>query len=94
MHPGPFSSLLAASQACEGDAGDPWEARELGEGGKDVVGWEHADLELVAGVVLVYLGVDGADRDVVAPEDLERALGAAAGFFEGISRPAASRRSG
>ena len=41
------------------------------------------ELGLVAGALFVYLGVNGADGDAVAPEDLERVLEPAIGFFEG-----------
>ena len=70
-------------EAHQEDAGDLREAGELGEGRMDVVGWGDANLELVEGALFVYLGVDGADGDAVAPEDLERVLGPAIGFIEG-----------
>ena len=63
--PGLFFSLLKVPEAGEGDAGDLGEVRELGEGRVYVVGWRDADLALVAGTLLVYLGVDGVDGDVV-----------------------------
>jgi hypothetical protein len=86
--------LLVIPEAREGDAGDLGEPRELGEGGVDVVGWRDADVKLVAGALPVYLRVDGADGDDVAPEDLERVPGPAAGFLRVSSSPAESRRSG
>ena len=64
--------LLVVPEAFYGHALYFWEAGEFGEGGMNISGRLHADLKPVAGVILVYLSVHGADVDVVAPEDIER----------------------